>query len=331
MELTPNYDERTRITAWMSLFGKLSSVLGGWTLAIFAGPLFINEITGEPDLVIGMRIGSWFIGLLIILIGVLPALFVKERYYEANISNTSKESFWQSMKESATCAPLWGLIAVSFFIVLGTASTAGLNQYVNIYFISHGDMGAASIILGWRQTILVVAGIALLPVWTTLGERFDKKAMVIAMLLFSVFGHLLNLICLRPDMPYLQLIPALFESAALSSIWLYIPSMKADVADYDELNTSHRREGSLNAFYSWFIKASMTLAMGLGGWVLQMTGFDATVDAQAPGVVDRMFISYLILPIAMWGIGIACISLYPLNRKSSTDIRQQLEERRGTV
>lgn len=331
MELTPNYDERTRVAAWMTLFGKLGSMTGGWALAIFAGPWFINQLTGEPDLVTGIKTCSWFIGLMIMAIGILPALFVRERYYEADISNKTKEPFWKSMKESATCAPLWGLIAVSFFIVLGTTSTAGLNQYVNIYFISHGDVGAAAIILGWRQTILVIMGIALLPVWTWLGERYDKKNMVIAMLLFSVFGHLLNLICLRADMPYLQLIPALFESAAISSIWLYIPSMKADVADYDELQTTQRREGSLNSFYSWFIKASATMAMGLGGVVLQLTGFDATVKAQANGVVDRMFLYYIILPIAMWGIGIACIVLYPLNRKSSSIIRQQLEERRGAI
>lgn len=331
LELTPNYDERTRISAWMTLFGKLSSMTGGWALAIIAGPWFISELTGKPDIVQGMKTCSWFIGLLIMGIGILPAIFVRERYYEADISNKAKEPFWQSMRESATCAPLWGLIAVSFFIVLGTTSTAGLNQYVNIYFISHGDVGSAAIILGWRQTIIVIMSIALLPVWTWLGERFDKKAMVISMLLFSIFGHLLNLICLRPDMPYLQLIPAVFESAALSSIWLYLPSMKADVADYDELKTHRRREGSLNAFYSWFIKVSMTAAMGLGAFVLEITGFDATVETQADGVVDRMFIYYVILPIAIWGIGIACLTLYPLTRKSMASIRQELEDLRGAV
>lgn len=331
LELTPNYDERTRLAAWMTLFGKLSSVSGGWALAIVAGPWFVSKVTGQPDIVHGMKTCSWFIGLIIIVLGLLPAIFVKERYYEANISNRKKDPFFRSLKESATCGPLWSLIAVSFFIVMGSTSTAGLNQYVNIYFIGNGDLGAASVILGWRQTIVVVMSILLLPVWTALGERFDKKSMVISMLLFSVLGHLLNFICLRPDMPYLQLVPAVFESAALSSIWLYLPSMKADVADHDELKTNCRREGALNAFYSWFIKASMTAAMGLGAFVLELTGFDATLDAQADGVVGRMFNTYVGLPILAWLIAIACVAFYPLNRQRMETVRQTLEARRGAA
>ncbi|MBK1858787.1 hypothetical protein [Cerasicoccus arenae] len=38
---------------------------------------------------------------------------------------------------------------------------------------------------------------------------------------------------------------------------------KGDVADYDELSTHTRREGSLNTFYSCFVKMAITLGAGI--------------------------------------------------------------------
>lgn len=63
---------------------------------------------------------------------------------------------------------------------------------------------------------------------------------------------------MRPEHPYLQIVPGVFESCALAAVWMFFPSIKADVADHDELSTGRRREGSLNAFFSWFIKAALT-------------------------------------------------------------------------
>ena len=107
--------------------------------------------------------------------------------------------------------------------------------------------------------------------------------------------------------------------------------MKADAADYDELQTGRRREGSINAFYSWFIKLSLTCAMGVGGLVLYISGFDAKLGAQPPEVISRMFGLYLALPLVIWGIAVAIAFKYPLNRARMKEIRDTLEARRGAI
>ena len=115
------------------------------------------------------------------------------------------------------------------------------------------------------------------------------------------FGHLLNIILMTPAMPYLQIISGFFEATAISAVWLFLPSMKADVADWDEVATHRRREGSINAFYSWFIKTSLTLSMGISGAVLAYSGYDANLDgAQPDSVLNKMFILYLILPCLLY-------------------------------
>lgn len=330
LEMTPNYDERTRLSSWMAIFGKVSGLAGGWIMALITCDWFINPESGEPDLVIGMKSISWFIAASIIILGVLPAIFVKERYYKA-VTKQKKTSFWVNVKNSLHCKPLWVLIGTSFFLVMGYASVSNLGTYINIYFIYGGDIAEASVLAGWRGTIVMVLGVASVPMWTWLGEKYDKRFMMIALLSMGIVGHLSNLFTMRPDMPYLQLLSAVFESCALSAVWLFIPSMKADTADYDELNTSERREGSINAFYSWFIKVSGTCSMGLGGYVLSVSGFDANLKSQPEEVLRYMFNMYLYLPAIIWGIALLIICFYPLKRSYMDEIRDTLEERRGMI
>ena len=331
LELTPNYDERTRLSSYMALFSKLSSLAGGWVLAFVTGRWFINAATGKGDILVGMKTGCWFISGAIILFGLCPALFVKERYYDAEAKKQKPERFWKSIKESAQCKPLWALIGISFFLLLGAMSVGTLAQYLSIYLVFGGDLHAASVVGGWKNTVLVITGIVSIPLWTWLGERFDKKIMVISMLVMSTFGVLLNYFCLRPDMPYLQIISGVFEVGAYGALWLFLPSMKADTADWDELNTTRRREGSINAFYSWFIKVSLTCAVGVGGVVLEFSGFNAKLPVQPPEVLKRMMTIYLVLPTIIFGCAILIACFYPLNRARMAEIRAQLEARRGKI
>lgn len=361
LELTPNYDERTRLTAWITLFGKLSSLVGGWLMAlvVFSGELAIGgQLTsvapsawiewlqgnlgllfawlgqpepGESPLVVGMRVCSWFLALSIAFFGLLPALFVKERYYEANTSAQPPDPFWKSIKESLRCRPLWSLIAISFFLVLGSSAIGVLGQYVNIYYVCGGDLAKASFIAGLKGTVVVFVGILSIPFFTWLGEIWDKKTVVCMMLGASIGGQLLNFFCVTPLMPYLQILPGVFEASAVAAVWLFLPSMKADVADWDENETLRRREGSINAFYSWFIKAAMTLSSGLGGVVLSLSGFSANATQQPDDVVLRMFWMFVFIPAAIWCIALWVAVFYPLNRSVSEKIRESLESRRGKM
>lgn len=147
----------------------------------------------------------------------------------------------------------------------------------------------------------------------------------------TIAGHLLYFFCLTPKYPYLQILPGIFEGCALGAIWMFLPSMKADVADYDEVHTARRREGSINAFYSWFLKLAGTLAIGFGGYILKMTGFNDSLGAQTPQVLGTMFWIFLILPTVFWSLSLFLISFYPISRSRATEIRSLLEQRRGVI
>ncbi|EIQ02108.1 Na+/melibiose symporter-like transporter [Opitutaceae bacterium TAV1] len=361
LELTPSYDERTRLTAWMTFFGKMGYFLGSWILALvmLVGMValgdpkavdgrdeFVQGILsaikplltflahpgeGEHPMAVGMRVVCWLIALGILCFGICPALFTKERYYKAEAGKQPRTPLLQSLKESSRCTPLWALIGISFFLVLGSASVVSLGQYVNFYYANGGDLAKGALIAGYKGSAMVAVGIVTIPLFTWLGERFDKRTMVMTMLGITMIGHLSNYFLMTPANPYLQIISGAFESCAIASVWLFLPSMKADVADWDERRTSRRREGSINAFYSWFIKAALTGSLGVGGMVLEFSGFDARVGVQPDAVVSRMFHLYLVLPIFIWGGAMVLAWFYPLTRAKSLAIRTELEARRGKM
>ena len=361
LELTPNYDERTRLTAVMALFSKLTALVTGWTFVVivFVGAVaqgdlaslgqkpgwvrdlaawlqpwlgsLAGDFSGEKPVVTGMKLMCWVIAAMILVLGILPAIFVKERYYEKEAVAQPSEPFWSSVRDSLRCGPLWSLISASFFLVMGYSAIGGLGQYANIYYVCGGDLLKAGAIAGVKGTVVAVSGIALLPVFAWLGEKYDKRTMVLVMLGMSMFGHLLNYLLMTPEHPYWQIVPGFFEASAIGAVWMFLPSMKADVADYDELSTHRRREGAINAFYSWFIKASLTASMGIGGFVMEMSGLHAKLAQQPPDVLQRMLHYFLFIPVAIWVLALISIWFYPLTRAKCAELRAVLESRRGVV
>lgn len=331
LELTPNYDERTRLSFWMSISGKLQTLASGWILALVTSDLFMNSESGKPDIVAGVRSLCWAIAAVFLVSGLVPVIFVKERFGGNSAFHQNKESLWVSIKESCGCRPLWKLIGASFFLMLGSGSVMTLWQYSNIYYVYSGDIGAASVLAGWRTSVIVIFSIVTAPLWVWLAERFDKFLVLIAMFCLMIVGHSLNLLLMRPDYPYLQLVSGVAESLGMSGFWILLPSMKADVADLDELQTQKRREGSINAFYSWFLKLSSTIALGLGGLLLEISGFDAAAEKQTPESIAAMRDLYIFLPIVFWVVALIIALTYRYGRLQMIDTRRQLEARRGSI
>jgi glycoside/pentoside/hexuronide:cation symporter, GPH family len=332
MELTPDYDERTNLSAWTAIAGKIVFLAGGWVLALVTCSWFADPVTGKPDIMHGMKTSSWGIASVILLLGLGATFLVKERYYVKVASRQPKARIWQGIRESFHCRPLWNMIGISFFMGIGGSVANTLSQYVSIYYVNEGRLADASILSGWRSTSIMIVGVLCIPLWLKLSKRFDKKSIVTVMLACSVLGHLLNLIFLTPENPYLMLIPAVFEMGAMGAVWLFTPSMIADVCDYDEYKTGRRREGSLNSFAGWFQKLSVTLGAGAGGFLVQMTGFQASVgEIQSHEVLMRMKWLYILLPVVLWSCSLLFIGFYTLSRKRMAEIRTALEARRGEL
>jgi len=191
MEMTPNYDERTNIMSYLSFFGKIMSLLGGWVLAFVTSDIFADA-NGEANIIAGARFVSIFFGAIIILLGILPGLFVKERNYEKRTSKQASQPFIQSVKDTTSIVPLWFLIGMIFFNMIGIVSISGLGYYMNIYFVNQGEIAEASWIEGWRNTAMFAVGLMSIPFWRWVSGRWDKRVAMYLISSMTIFGHCLN-------------------------------------------------------------------------------------------------------------------------------------------
>ncbi len=332
LEMTPSYDERTRIAGVRAFFSQCSVLIGGWVLAIATSKWFANPVTGEADIVNGMRHVSIGLSVIVIVLGVLPAIFIKERYYEKESKKQEKTPFLKGLKETASIKPFWLLIGIVVFQVFGMGVVSTLGQYINTYYISGGQLAQSFVMEGWKASASFLAGVLSIFFWTWVCERLDKKWALMLILSGGFIGAALNVFCLTPEHPFLQLLPTIFYAGVVGALWMIVPSMQADVVDYDETMTSRRREGSINSVFSWFLKLGMTAAAGLSGFVLEWTGFDVHLGKIQPEqVVHNMLLFYILLPIGFWLISIIMLWFYPLTRSRMLVIRNGLEARRGKV
>jgi GPH family glycoside/pentoside/hexuronide:cation symporter len=333
MEMTPDYNERTRVTAVRAVFEKLAAILAGWMLALASLRIFANPATGEPDLANGMKYISWLLGFLLIVCGVLPGIFVKERYYKKDAAKQAKIGLMTSIKATLTCRPFMCVMMVYLLQIIGSSMVGSLGLYLNIYYVNGGDLQQASIIQGLKSTATLIPGILSVPFWAWVSEKFGKRHALGLTIAMGFVGNMLIYFCYTPEYPYLQIVPPVFLSAFGSGIWMLVPSMQADIADYDELHTGERREGSFSSVSSWFFKLSMTLTAGISGLILTWTGFDVVKygKEQPPEVLERMLEWYVFLPMVLWVVALVLLKRYPLTHQVVMDIRKQLEERRGVV
>jgi GPH family glycoside/pentoside/hexuronide:cation symporter len=332
LEMTPDYDERTNITAYRAVPQQILQVLAGWILAGATLSIFSTAPDGSPNLVNGMRYISIGLAVVTVGLGVLPGIFVRERYYAKETSHQAKQKLLTSLKQTLKTRPFLLVVAIVFTNVFGYGMVSTLGFYVNAYYVCEGNIKLAATISGAKTTLLFAPNLLAIPVCTWLASRYGKKLILYLVATSSVVGNLSILIFYTPDHPWLQIIPPLLMSPIGVGMWLIIPAMLADVSDYDELATGVRREGSFSAVFSWTFKASTTLTAGIAGFILTLTGFDVNYGADQPAYVLRnLRLFYVFIPIVFLILNIICVSMYGLSRKRMMEIRAELEARRGRM
>lgn len=332
LEMSPDYNERTNITAYRAYAQQLLLLAAGWVLALASAPFFSRLPDAAPDLVNGMRYISIGLGAATILLGMLPGLFVKERYYQKETSRQEKQRLLPGLRQTLSTRPFLWIIAIVFTKTFGIGLVSSLGFYLNAYYACRGDIALATTIAGVIATVLFAPNLVAIPVCTWIANRWDKRTLLYVTVIFGVVGSLSAYLFVTPANPWLQIIPPLFTGPIGIGLWLVVPSMQADVADYDELTTGKRREGSFSAVFSWTFKASTALTAGLSGLVIVLTGFDIGRGAdQAPHVLSNLMQFYIWIPVVSLAFCLFAISRYQLTRERMAEIRQELESRRGRI
>ncbi len=332
-ELTPDYHERTSVFSFKNVIQRIIDIAMFAAAAFITLSVFNDPDTGEPDMIMGARVYTLIIGAIMIVIGILLFLFMKERYYD-NVVERKQESIsiWVTIWKALRVQPFRVQLGLSLAYGLGTSMVGALGYYLTVYYVCEGDVALGSkwsFAMGFANMAGAIIGV---PFALRMSKRMGKRRALLMILIIGIFVYLSSWFLYNPALPILQLGASGTIAFLSASFGMLLGSIGADIIDFDELQSGQRREGAFTACGSWITKVGFALGTGLSGIVLNMTGFDAAIDgAQAAETILNLRIFFFALPIAGLLLAIFVLSRYRLSQARMSEIRAELESTRGKV
>lgn len=328
-ELTSDYDERTKLFAYPSFFSPVAQIGVAWLYFLTQRSIFDDTIQG----VFYVGTGA---GVLMIIFGLIPALFVKERSLpvketkvaESDEPKAKRPGLLIGLKQSLSCKPFL-LISISITLVLMASIIVGsLHFYINIYYIFDGDKSAASTVIGWYGTVKFGVAALIIPIVSKLGVKFGKSNVFQGALFWGVLVMVARWFLFTPANPYLQLVDAVMYAVMDAAVFLLCQAMIADVCDYDEYQHGTRREGLFAAVYGWMFKMGLAIGALMSGYILAFIGFSKKVEAVPPlETLNNMRFIFSAIPALAFLVAGCLFFFYELKKKRMLEIGAELRSK----
>jgi len=334
-ELTSDYHERTRLMAVMNFMGQFAWISLPWFYAIMENDrLFSNSVEGARTLAI-------IIGIFVAIVGIMPAIFLREKFVAQEDDNEEKVPLIEGLKTNVALffkglvttlkqREFLKLCAGTFFLFNGIMLVGAFSSYITIFYVSGGDTDMGARYMGIFGTINTAATLGAIVLVTWLSSKLGKRRTFMLATAVTLVGSLLKWFCYDPMAPWKVLLPAPLMAVGMGALFTLMGSMIADVCDMDELQTGERREGMFGSIYWWMVKLGMALAFGMSGYLLNATGFDVAMGgAQTSDTFLMMRIFDVIIPVIAAGLSIWAVASFKITEEKSFEIRKELDARRS--
>ena len=346
-ELSPDYHQRSRVTAARELFvlvglmvaaavpmiievmadrgGSVEVVLGAlWNDATSA---FTGDIMNAKPVDRATLTGPVLAGLAWVVIGVLPVCaflvitFVKEPETEVKASVSLKEGaklVWRN-------GPMRRVLMIALLVIFGES----FRNAVSLFFI-RDIIGIPTI--GAAYFFYFIAGLGAIPFWLWLGRTIGKHraflftlvtvALVSGANFFLTSGDYLIFFCLF-----------IVKGFCFGGLQFLPVAMLADVVDVDSARTGGGRAGTYFAILGLTEKLAIALGTGFSLNVVGLFGFDPSggVAGSTDAGVLALRIVYCGGPILFYGLALKLIWSYPLTPSRHQRLRERIERRNARL
>ena len=311
LELSADYDQRTHITGWLQVSVMIGMMLVALTPAVL-------EQLGAPSHAEKTTAVAW---LLLILLPV--SVFVCLRSLEE--PKAPPQPHIGLRRALTIVAGNWALLRLLAANAAITAAFAVV-QSLFVFYVTY------TLLLGERTGFilffLMVGGMAFIPVWVKLSDRFSKHRTMQLAVLYGMLVPAL-LLFLPPGQLWLAVPAFLFVGAITSAHELLPRTMMADVCDQDQAESGAERMGLYYSLLQLSSKLAGGLMLGASYTVLTWIGFEpggentqAALDGVRYLIVFTPIAAYLLVLLLMWK--------YPIDRARHKELRRIIDERNGS-
>lgn len=331
-ELTRDYDERTSLSSFRTVFQLLSALT-----VVVAAPMIVDAVILNGG---SQQQGFIAAGAIFGAIGSLPlfliGLFIRERYDSAG---QESPPFRETLRMAWQNVPFRYAAGIYMFNWSAVDMVAITFPFFLLYWVGGGNLLAKINILGVDFAlesaffgVLMLVCILFVPFWLWAARRSNKiRAYILGMSAWIIVE--MAIFTIQPgEVEYLLFIAAL-AGIGVSAAYVLPDSILPDVIEWDELRTGYRQEGIYYGIRTLIRKLTgamvIFVTLQILGWsgyqvppadVIQFTQSDSTLLA------IRLLVSFIGVVILSGTLILAWF--YPLTREKYDRIRRLLKKRR---
>lgn len=331
-ELTPDYDERTSLTSFRSVFQ-----LVGALSVVIAAPTIIDMVIESGGT---QQQGFITAGALFGAVGAIPlfliGLFIRER-------STPEQQEAMPFRETLRAA--WKNIPFRYAVGIHMLNWSAVDMvavtfpYFLLYWVAQGNLLASINILGVELAyesaffgILMLVCILFVPFWLWVSKiRNKREAYAFGMIIWVIVTFLIYLI--QPGNTSHLLALSALAGIGVSAAYTLPDAMFADVIEWDELRTGRRQEGIFYGIRTLIRKLTGALvlfltlqALGWSGYISPPAGTLQFTQSDSALHMIRLLVSPF--GAIMLSGTIILAWLFPLSREKHHRIQRLLEKRR---
>lgn len=316
-ELTPDYDERTRVVRWRMYIGLLGSLAAGWLFRLAADDFWPDLGTGAFWVTIG-------VSGIVLVSGLVPVLGCRE---EPTASHQEKIRLGEAIRCTLSNRPFAILFFSYLAVIVALFSAQSIQPLILHHHVFEGDAVRLGNFQGWLMTMGMILSYASIGLIGWISMHSGKRNAMMTGLGFAFAGTALSFVAMDPRWPWMLFVSAFLAFLGFQGCWLMVDSMTADICDDDEFRSGRRREGMFSAAKGFALKAAQGLTFGVGGFLATLAGFDpATVESTGLDDLTAWKMKLALVGFQCAGLTLAMVILwtYPITRARAAETQRRL-------
>ncbi len=311
-ELSPDYDERSKVTGWREAFGY-----GGTMMALLI-PIAIAFVFAMPGA------SNALYGVAIVVLVLLPVLTVPAMIMvpEPQVATAKQRIGWKRGLQIVWRNGPFRRLVISFvFFVLAISMTASLSFFFVRHVMEQPFETYALFILAYYVSSTVA-----IPIWLRISQRLGKhRTVVLGIAWLSLWSAVIPF--LGPDDFLFFVIVMILKGSAIGSLVFLPASMAADIVDIDTLRTREQRTGLYFSLWGMVNKGATALGVFVATAGVAYFGFDPAIYTNSSTALLAVTLMYSIGPALLACVALPLLWRYPLTRARQQRMRAHIEKR----
>lgn len=321
--VTADPNERTALSTFRSIGAALAGLIIGVVTPLF---LYTTDANGKQVVRGGatFTIVAAIFSVCAVVCYMICYKLTTERVKIEKDPNARPVTWKDTFLAIAGSRALLGIIGAAIFLLLSQLLINTMNNYIYPDYFQNAAGISWFSLLSTLVMLIIVA-----PFSVAVSKRFGKKeASVVGMLISGIVY--ICMYFLKIKNMWLFLILSILGYVGLGFFNTVIWANITDVIDDQEVKVGQREDGTVYAVYSFARKVGQALAGGVGGWALEIIGYESAAVAQSTAVLQGLYTTSTLIPaLGFFTVAFLLWFVYPLNKKQVEKNVVILREKRG--